>query len=166
VPPPSPQCPYCLQTSALVTGAEVYPHRADLADKQFYLCEPCQARVGCHPDGRPLGTLADGPTREARTKAHYFFDLLCNRKLVTARAKLKGGGVTMSARLERQLRKEYRAAGYAWLAGQLDIPISECHMAMMTEEQCLRVVEICRPFVGRGDAPARAEGVRMTPGAK
>lgn len=37
-----------------------------------------------------------------------------------------------------------RSGAYAWLAGELGIDVDDCHMAQLDEEQCARVVEICR----------------------
>ena len=35
------KCPYCGKDVHLVTGEEIYPHRDDLHNKNFWLCEPC-----------------------------------------------------------------------------------------------------------------------------
>lgn len=72
-----PGCPYCGKPSDLLNGAEVYPHRPDLADRKFWVCKPCDARVGCHGKGiRPLGTLANAELRGLRRNAHRVFDML------------------------------------------------------------------------------------------
>ena len=63
-------CPYCTNHSRLTDGTEIYPHRPDLAEKKFYYCKPCDAFTGCHKGTEtPLGTLANKPTRKARTAA-------------------------------------------------------------------------------------------------
>jgi len=73
----APICPYCQKPAALVTGAKIYPHRPELADKPIWECRPCRATVGCHKGTElPLGKLADGPTRIARAQAHAAFDPL------------------------------------------------------------------------------------------
>ncbi|MGI9484465.1 MAG: zinc-finger-containing protein [Geminicoccaceae bacterium] len=49
-------CLHCGGDCRLTDGAEIYPHRPDLADKQIWKCDACKARVGCHPDTTdPLG---------------------------------------------------------------------------------------------------------------
>ena len=63
-------CPYCGGEPSLVTGAVLYPHRPDLAHKPFGRCAPCDATVGFHLDGRPLGTLAKPELRKLRGQAH------------------------------------------------------------------------------------------------
>jgi hypothetical protein len=114
-------CPYCNQTASLVTGETIYPHRSDLHEKRFYLCAPCDARVGCHPGTtRPLGRLANAELRAAKMQAHTYFDPLW-----------KSGAMK-------------RYDDYGWLAGQLGLQRSRCHIGMFDVETCKRVVKICR----------------------
>ncbi|MGI9484760.1 MAG: zinc-finger-containing protein [Geminicoccaceae bacterium] len=64
-------CLHCGGDCGLTEGVEIYPHRPDLADKQIWKCDPCQATVGCHPGTlNPLGHAADEPTRKARSNLH------------------------------------------------------------------------------------------------
>jgi hypothetical protein len=134
----APACPYCGSASRLVTGADVYPRRTDLADKKFYRCPTCpDAWVGCHPGtDTPLGRLADARLRLAKQAAHAAFDPLWQ-------AKAQSTGKKGSA----------RGKGYAWLAAHLGIPVKDCHIGMMDAETCLRVVQICKE---RKPAPGRA----------
>jgi hypothetical protein len=70
-----PICPYCGQQSTLVNGKAVYPHRRDLSDKQFWLCRPCAAFVGCYPRSTtPMGSIANAELRKERSKVHTVFD--------------------------------------------------------------------------------------------
>ena len=63
-------------TPDLVTGAVIYPHRPDLADKPIWLC-PCGAYCGCHPGTQdPLGSTAGPETRNARSYVHRVLDPL------------------------------------------------------------------------------------------
>ncbi len=111
------RCPYCDKVADFVDGRTVYPHRPDLARLRFYVCEPCGARVGCHRGtNNPLGVLANGPLRTARLSAHAAFDPLW-----------KGGGMS-------------RASAYKWLASELGISESDCHIGMFDEDQCARTV--------------------------
>lgn len=115
-------CPYCQRDAELVTGDDVYPGRPDLHDRRFWVCTPCDARVGCHRTGDgtvPMGRLADDELRRARVAAHLAFDSMW--------------------RSERFGRDQ----GYRWLAGQLGIDTKACHIAMMDVETCRRVVEVC-----------------------
>ncbi len=63
--------------AALVTGEVVYPHRPDLAGKNFWRCPTCGAYVGCHPGStRPLGNLPTPELRRARGHIHAVLDPL------------------------------------------------------------------------------------------
>lgn len=112
------RCPYCRQDAVLVTGEVMYPHRPDLHQKKFWRCEPCAAWVGCH-DGttNPLGRLADAELRAAKSAAHAAFDPLWTRP----------GGMR-------------RKDAYKWLADQLQMPPSRCHIGWFDLEKCRAVV--------------------------
>ena len=132
-PPADPvvSCPYCRGPAHLVGGHVIYPRRPDLATKAFWYCPPCKAWVGCHPGTHnPLGRLADAELRTAKMNAHSAFDQLWRRKM-------KREGCSKS---------KARKAGYAWLAEQLGMDRERCHIGMMDVPDCLRVVEVCRPF--------------------
>ena len=117
----TPVCPYCGKPSALVHGDAVYPHRTDLYEKNFYLCYPCDAYVGCHPGTtKPLGRLANAELRKAKNAAHAAFDPMW--------------------RDGRQKRK----AAYKWLAVQLGVAVNDCHIGEFDVEACQRVVEECK----------------------
>lgn len=113
-------CHYCMAPAELVGGDVIYPHRADLANKLFYRCEPCGAYVGCH-DGtdKPLGRLADAELRAAKSAAHRAFDPLWRSK---------------------QMK---RSEAYKWLAEQLGIEGKDCHIGMFDVETCWRAVRAC-----------------------
>lgn len=133
-PPPAaskavPTCPYCEASSALVTGAAIYPHMPALHSRHFYHCAPCDAWVGCHPGTTlALGTLANKPLRLARKHAHEVFDPIW-------RVRVSKEGVPRST-----ARKE----AYAWLSEELRIPNNECHIAMMGVDDCHRVIDLCQ----------------------
>ena len=114
-------CPYCNKEAELVTGDIIYPHRQDLYEKSFYLCEPCNAYVGCHNGtDEPLGRLANAELRQAKMWAHKFFDAIW-----------KSG-------------KMKRKQAYEWLADKLEIEIEDCHIGMFDIDMCKKVVEICK----------------------
>src|ERR1043165_2750784 len=118
-------CPYCNSPAQLVTGVAIYPHRSDLHEKKFYLCPPCGAWVGCHHStNQPLGRLANAELRQANIAAHAAFDRLWKQTTPTG---------TFD-----------RSAAYQWLADQLGVPRSECHIGMFDVEQCRLVVAICK----------------------
>lgn len=114
-----PICPYCGERAVLVFGTKIYRHREDLHDKNFWLCVPCGAYVGCHPNTtRPLGRLANAELRAAKMAAHAAFD-----------------PAWKSGRLSR--REAYRS-----LAKRLGLPESKCHIGMFDVEMCRKVVEV------------------------
>lgn len=113
-------CPYCHKPAIQVKGNTIYPNRPDLFKKNFFLCRPCGAYVGCHPgSATPLGYLANEETRRARSDAHYAFDPLWR-------------GRSMK-------RKEV----YQWLADHLGIDVSRCHIGEFNIDMCEKVVRIC-----------------------
>lgn len=79
----APVCPYCGQTTELRTGADIYPRYPDLSRRLFYACVPCEAWVGCHDDGRPLGTPANAALRAERRRTHHVFDRLWQGEFMT-----------------------------------------------------------------------------------
>lgn len=123
-----PTCPYCGGVAALVTGADIYPHRPDLCEKRFWACQPCDAYVGCHPaadaygrggmgDGTvPLGRLANAELRSLKQRAHAAFDPMW-----------KSGAMS-------------RRKAYAWLSTSMGIPSNKTHIGMFDEAQCRAVV--------------------------
>ena len=86
-------CPYCQRPAQLLRWQEAgYPYPADWGPA--WKCEPCDAFIRCYQGTtRPLGTLADAPTRHWRHLAHRALDPLW-----------QGGG-------------QSRSAVYRWLAG-------------------------------------------------
>lgn len=93
-------------------------------------CAPCQAWVGCHPDGKPLGRLADAALRSAKMVAHNAFEPL----------------IAVKMRREGCSKTQARNAGYAWLAQQLGIDPRKCHIGMFDEAMCKRVEIVCSPY--------------------
>ncbi len=114
-------CPYCSKIALRVTGADIYPHRPDLHNNHFWQCKECDAYVGCHPGTKkPLGRLANAELRQAKKKAHSVFDSVWRYGEMT------------------------RTKAYLWLAGQLEINISDCHIGMFDVETCKKAIDVCR----------------------
>ena len=116
----APVCNYCGNSSKLVTGREVYPHRPDLFSLPIWACMPCGAWVGCHPGSdNSLGRLANASSRRLKMAAHAAFDPLW-----------KSGNLK-------------RKDAYYWLSKQLGVPFGECHMGSMSDDVLRRVPGIC-----------------------
>lgn len=120
------KCPYCGSDANLVHGNAVYPHRPDLFNLKFYQCKPCEAYVGCHKGtDNPLGILANKDTRMARSRAHMAFDPIWRSgKMARHEAYLK---------LSKFMGKE----------------VSETHIGMFNNEECLKVVKFSQAYESR-----------------
>ncbi len=122
--PPVKICEYCGQLAKLVTGNTIYPHRMELSKLNFWLCETCDAYVGCHkPNAKyniigtePLGRMANAELRAARTNAHEAFDPMWKSKKMT------------------------RTKAYSILAKFLKIKDVDCHIGNFDVEQCNRII--------------------------
>ena len=115
----NPICPECGKESQQATGERIYPHRQDLWHLKFYLCEDCNAYVGCHrTTGEPLGSLATEDIRAARREAHAVFDPVWKQGVMQ------------------------RHKAYSWLAKKLGIKVKDCHIGQFDVETCKRVVNI------------------------
>lgn len=68
----------------LISGADKYPHRLDLAIVPFWECPACKAYVGCHyktiETTKPLGYLATPIIIEYRKQIHSIIDPLWRNK--------------------------------------------------------------------------------------
>lgn len=64
----------------LTDGAEIYPHRPDLAKLPFWKCDVCGNYVGCHHKTKnrtqPLGNIPTPEIRNARSHIHKILDPL------------------------------------------------------------------------------------------
>ena len=109
----------CGRKAKRTSGKKLYPHRPDLYSKRFWVCNPCDARVGTHPDGRPFGSLANADLRKLRNEAHQVFDPIWREGPMN------------------------RSEAYAWLAKRLDLPIKRVHIGHTDEKTCRRIIRIC-----------------------
>lgn len=127
---PDPTCPYCGRHAAMVKGREIYPHRQDLQDLNFWRCTPCDAHVGCHTRNgilglegtEPLGRLANADLRKAKSAAHRAFDPLWQNGVMT------------------------RFEAYRKLAETMSIPLCDCHIGQFDIEECQRVIAFADEF--------------------
>ena len=91
----------------LTDGAEIYPHRRDLASLPFWKCDACGNHVGCHHKTpartEPLGCIPTQEIRQARRHIHAILDPLWKGKK-NARSRVYG---KLAARLGL---KEYHTA--------------------------------------------------------
>lgn len=109
-------CNYCGRPAELHGGLAVYPDRKDLEDRQFWVCWPCDAWVGCKTGkDEPFGDLANEELRVVRIAAHKAFDPVWENELMT------------------------KHEAYQWLSHALGIPRGECQIGLLKLEHCSRV---------------------------
>ena len=115
-------CPYCAGNVQLVSGADVYPHRADLAAKPIWRCVGCGAYTGCHPGTtKRVGRLANEATRALKVQAHDAFDPIW------------------------KLGSMSRTKAYRWLRDATGLDERDCHIGWMDDASLRRVIELCTP---------------------
>lgn len=133
-------CAHCRTECTDRRGKVVYPHLPELAEKVFWVCVDCGARVGTHEDGphkgKPLGTAANPKLREARIYVHGLLDPLWKdawRQYPDASA-IRDEGERRKALsiVKRTARKRV----YEWLADRMGLSIDECHVSLFTLEEC------------------------------
>ena len=114
-------CPYCKKEAKFVTGEYVHPFQLQHKNKNYYICDTCDAYVGCHKGTKKaLGTLANAELRALRMKVHIVFDPFWRSKVMT------------------------RKQAYIILAKGLKIPLTKCHIANFDINRCKKVLEILR----------------------
>lgn len=109
------RCPYCGKETKHVDSIEIYGTSYGM----IYLCEPCNAYVGCHKKDqtKALGRLANWELRELKKEAHWHFDRIWEEKFMD--------------------RKE----AYQMLSERFDIPKDLTHIGMFDIEMCKEVIE-------------------------
>lgn len=89
--------------------------------RPFYGCKrfpECRGTLGAHKDGRPLGVPTNREGREARQRAHHAFDQIWKDKVMS------------------------RDEAYTWLQKAMGLSREKAHIAMMTKEECERLLKI------------------------
>ena len=133
------QCPYCNGKSEYVDSSEVYSKSYGM----IYLCRKCMAWVGTHKGTeQSLGRLADKLLREAKKKAHYYFDQLWNEKLrIWMKKKDNHSKKEISA-----MRRIVRNQAYNRLSQKMELPSEHTHIGMFNVARCVQVIKICKPY--------------------
>lgn len=106
------KCPYCGGTATLEP-----PRREGW--RAVWRCA-CGASVGTHPNGKPLGTLANAELREARIRVHAVLDPLWHHSS------------------EKGLRRRV----YQALAAAMQLTEDECHVGSFTLAQCEQAIAL------------------------
>lgn len=110
-------CPYCKSSTRVVD--EVFIYGRTYRDRLMICCKnfpQCDSYVGTHPDGEPLGRLANRELRSWKKQAHEFFDKLWKENKLS------------------------RDKCYEDLADHLGIPDKYCHIGMFQKSTCIKVI--------------------------
>jgi len=114
-------CHYCKIPTEMVTSASIYGKSYGNMCMQ---CPKCKAYVGCSAvTDKSKGSVANEELRAARILAHNAFDPLWREE-------------------PKKTRGDKRTAMYKWLAEQMGVHVSKCHMGMFDLEQCEYVYRI------------------------
>jgi hypothetical protein len=142
-------CPYCGKQAKLMLGSEVpclylvdgRPVDDTPLQRSFWVCIPCQAYVLTHKRNlryglegtEPLGPLANQALRRKRFNLHQQMDPIW-QKLLWSRNKL-----------------------YKWLADRLGLPQDKCHIAMLSDADCDRAINLLEELsqFAQNNHPAR-----------
>jgi len=81
-----------LVDARLTDGAEIYPHRKDLAAVPFWRCDACGNYVGCHHRSdvktAPLGSIPTKELRQLRSEIHRVIDPIWRQERRMSRKQL------------------------------------------------------------------------------
>ena len=124
------KCPYCGGKAHLREASSIYHNNRRKG--KIYICENfpnCDSYVGCHKNTtKPLGRMANKKLRTMKSKAHYYFDPLWKNKVFSRKKSLSHN----------------RTRAYQWLAEQLGLPESKCHIGLFDVDMCRKVIQICK----------------------
>lgn len=119
-------CRYCGGTVKLVPAKTIYGNstlRLGLEDESIYLCQNCNARVGCHKGTkRPLGNLANEVLRLKRMETHSIFDAFWKNGVMS------------------------RTQAYRWLSEQMGLSEECTHIGSFEMDACEQVIRLCREY--------------------
>lgn len=118
------QCDNCCSVNIELTSNQIIYGKEYGEWPYIYFCSDCRAAVGCHKNTEiPLGRMADRQTRKLRTKAHNEFDKLWQGGLMT------------------------RKKAYNWLASELGIESSECHISWFSKDQLKDTITLSSDYI-------------------
>lgn len=111
-------CPYCKSSTEVVSETDIYGReykgRLMIRCRNYQICD---AYVGCHKDGTPLGRLARKELRNYKKEAHQNFDRLWKEKYLE------------------------RSEAYEMLADHLGLADEYTHIGMFSIKTCKKVIE-------------------------
>lgn len=130
---PQPLCDYCGARADLARyGDGAYPYREDHGP--VWICTACEAWIGVHARSTrnvPLGRLASGPLRDAKSRLHDALEPL-------VAAKVRRDGVNAF---------EARGKAVRWLADELGFELASPSIHLLSLEQCEAAIRHIEAFV-------------------
>ena len=130
---PQPLCDYCGARAVLARhGEHAYPYREDHGP--MWVCTACEAWIGVHARSTrnvPLGRLANGALRDAKSRLHDALEPL-------VAAKMRRDGVNAF---------EARGKAIRWLADELRFEIASPSLHLLSLEQCEQAIAHIEAFV-------------------
>ena len=111
-------CPFCEDRVVKTTNDKIYGKM--YGNGMCYKCVSCDAYVGCHDDGKPLGTPANKELRALRKKCHDTLDPLW-----------KSGQMS-------------RNEVYTILSIKMNKDKNQTHVALFNEEDCYSCLKILK----------------------
>ena len=119
-------CRYCGGVIRLTEARIIYGDavkKLDLEGEKIYLCQNCNARVGCHKGTtRPKGNVATEVLRLKRIETPQVFDAFWRARGMS------------------------RTQGYQWLAQQMGLSEKAAHIGGFEMDACERVITLCREY--------------------
>lgn len=134
---PALTCQYCGAAATYFESSAPFYQGRDYGP--LWACVTCDAQVGCHPDGSPLGTLANKQLRSVRRQVKALFNPLWEE------IDAAYPGIPVS---RGHVRQVMRTRAYEWLSAQMKLPPDECHIAMFDEARCrwaMQIIEDMKP---------------------
>lgn len=130
---PQPLCDYCGARAVLARhGDEAYPYREDHGP--VWICAACDAWIGVHARSTrnvPLGRLANGALREAKSRLHDALEPL----------------VAAKVRRDQVNPFEARAKAVRWLAGELGFELPSPSIHLLSLDQCEQAIRYVDAFM-------------------
>lgn len=119
------RCPYCGAPVIYRSADGIY--RNNSKGTMLYVCSrypQCGAYVRVHAGTKqPVGSMANRELRALRKTAHFYFDQLYWRGLMT------------------------KQEAYQWLANLVGAPISQAHIGYLREYYCTQVIEESKKYL-------------------
>lgn len=114
---------FCGSPASLVSNSVKYGR--EYGNGKAWICDrfpKCDGYVGTHPDGSPLGRLADKETIQLRRQLHSTIDPL------------------WQDRTDRTVKKN-RGSVYGWLRRIMGMTPDECHIGNFTADECRKALK-------------------------